>query len=476
MSHAPDSFRRYLPGGMRRRSELRVALILSLISVSGAHAAAPAPALPPTPVDRVLVVSIDGLLPACYLEPDAHGLAVPTLRTLARSGIAARGVRSVFPSVTYPSHTTMATGVPPAVHGIVTNVASDPGERNMEGWRWYTEDIKAPTVWDAATAAGREVALVNWPVTIGARVRWLVPEYWRAGTPDDAKLTRALSTPGLLPGVAARFPDLWRKFTPPNVADEATADIVVQLLGSTRASLVMTHIWQTDDAQHKFGPWSPQAIAAIENADRQLGRMVDAAKASGPWARTAVVVVSDHGFTNVTRELRPGALLRDRGFVTVDPITGHPEEKTARATVSTNGGLAFFYVASGDETTRAALGTLLATLAADPKSGIGRVYDAKMIRERGGDPTATFAAEAAPGVTFARGYAGPRDGLSGSRGQHGYDPERPEMRASLLIAGGPITPRQLDGAGLVDVAPTIAKLLGLALPSATGRALPVLPK
>src|SRR3954453_1785816 len=146
MSHAPDSFRRYLPGGMRRRSELRGALILSLISVSGAHAAAPAPALPPTPVDRVLVVSIDGLLPACYLEPDAHGLAVPTLRMLARAGIAARGVRSVFPSVTYPSHTTMATGVPPAVHGIVTNVASDPGERNMEGWRWYTEDIKAPTV------------------------------------------------------------------------------------------------------------------------------------------------------------------------------------------------------------------------------------------------------------------------------------------------------------------------------------------
>jgi predicted AlkP superfamily pyrophosphatase or phosphodiesterase len=464
---------------MRRPSEIRVALILSLAvalsAVSAAQAATPAPALPPTPVDRVLVVSIDGLLPACYLEPDAHGLAVPTLRMLARTGVAARGARSVFPSVTYPSHTTMATGVLPAVHGIVTNVAPDPAERNVEGWRWYTEDIRAPTVWDAASAAGREVALVNWPVTVGARVRWLVPEYWRAGTPDDAKLTRALSTPGLLPAVAARFPDLWRKFTPPNVADEASADIVVHLLGSTQASLVMTHIWQTDDAQHKFGPWSPQAVAAIENADRQLGRMVEAAKTSGPWARTAVVVVSDHGFTNVNRELRPGALLRERGFVTLD-LAGHPQESTARATVNTNGGLAFFYVASGDETTRTALGTLLGTMAADPKSGIGRVYDAKAIRERGGDPTATFAIEAAAGVTFARGYAGPREGLSGSRGQHGYDPERPEMRASLVIAGGPIAPRQLDGAGLVDVAPTIAKLLGLALPSAAGHALPVLAK
>jgi predicted AlkP superfamily pyrophosphatase or phosphodiesterase len=459
---------------MWRSPELPAAVVVVLLAggaCARSQAAGPVtPAAPASPVDHVVMVSVDGLLPASYLEPDAHGLAVPTLRLLARTGVAARGARSVFPSVTYPSHTTMATGVLPAVHGIVTNVASDPGDRNLEGWRWYTEDIVAPTLWDVATAAGRDVALVNWPVTVGARVRWLVPEYWRAGTPDDAKLTRALSTPGLLAAVAARFPDLWQRFTPPNVADEATADIVVHLIGSASVSLLMTHIWQTDDAQHKFGPWSPQAVAAIENADRQLGRIVEAAKAAWPWARTLIVVASDHGFTAVTRELRPGALLRERGFVTLDPLG---RLATARATVSTNGGLAFFYVAAGDETTRAALGTLLGRMAADPASGIGRVYDPKAIAERGGDPTATFAIEAAPGVMFGRGYSGPSDRPSESRGQHGYDPEQPEMRASLLLAGGAITARQLDGAGLVDVAPTVARALGLALPTATGRALPI---
>jgi predicted AlkP superfamily pyrophosphatase or phosphodiesterase len=469
------SFKRYVPISMRRLDHCAVLVVL--LSVAGgcsraqATPATPAaPAAPAAPVDHVLMVSVDGLLPASYLEPDAHGLAVPTLRLLARTGAAARGARSVFPSVTYPSHTTMATGVPPAVHGIVTNVAADPDERNMDGWRWYTEDIKVPTLWDVATAAGRDVALVNWPVTVGARVRWLVPEYWRAGTPEDAKLTRALATPGLLPAVAARFPNLWQRFTPPNVADEATADIVIHLISSAPVSLVMAHIWQTDDAQHRFGPWSPEARVAIENADRQLGRMVDAAKAAWPWSRTAVVIVSDHGFQPVTRDVRPGVLLREHGFVAVDEA-GHP--KTARATVAITSGLAFFYVAAADETTRAALGTLLASLAAQPASGIARVYDAKAIAARGGDPTATFAIEAAPGVAFARGYAGPREGPAGSRGQHGYDPDRPEMRASFLMAGGAIASRQLDGVGLVDVAPTIAQALGLALPRATGRALPV---
>ncbi len=457
---------------MWRGPRLGAALVLLLASACARAEAAAPPTPPGRPVDHVLIVSIDGLLPASYLEPDAHQLAVPTLRLLARTGAAARGARSVFPSVTYPAHTTVATGVPPALHGIVTNVASDPGERNLDGWRWYSEDIKVPVLWDVATAAGREVALVNWPVTVGARVRWLVPEYWRAGTPDDAKLTRAMATPGLLPAVAARFPNLWQRFTPPNVADEATADIVVHLLASAPVNLVMAHIWQTDDAQHRFGPWSPQAKAAIENADRQLGRMVEAAKAAWPWSRTAVVVVSDHGFTTSARELRPGVLLRERGFVTLDEA-GHPKGATARATVATSGGLAFFHVATGDETTRVALGTLLSSLAAQPASGIGRVYDGKAIRDRGGDPTAAFAIEAAPGVSFGRGYVGPRDGVTGTPGQHGYDPERPEMRASFLIAGGAIAPRQLDGVALVDVAPTVAHALGLALPRATGRALPV---
>jgi predicted AlkP superfamily pyrophosphatase or phosphodiesterase len=465
---------------MWRRPKLRVTLVVAVALALGLTAGdarawgRAGGAVPPeAEVDHVLVVSIDGMLPATYLEPDAHGLKVPTLRLLARTGVAARGARSVFPSVTYPSHTTMVTGVPPALHGIVTNVAPDPGEGNHEGWRWYSEDIKVPTVWGVAAAAGRAVALVNWPVTVGARVRWLVPEYWRAGTPDDAKLTRAMSTPGLLPAVEAQFPDLWKKFTPPTVADEATADVVVHLIGSAPLDLVFAHIWQTDDDQHNFGPWSPRAIAALENADRQLGRMIDAAKAAWPWSRTAVVVVSDHGFATATRLVKPGALLRDRGFVTLDEA-GHP--KTARATVMTDGGLAFFYVAQGDETTRAALGTLLATLAAQPASGIGRVYDAKAVRDRGGDPTAAFAIEAAPGVAFARGYVGPADGVAKTPGQHGYDPDRPEMRASFLIAGGAIAPRQLELIGLVDVAPTIAAIMGLALPSATGHALPILAK
>src|SRR5215470_11487073 len=188
------------PAGPRRASRGRHAgglgwrmrffpLVVTGCALTGC--VAPAAAAPPRP--HVVIVSVDGLRPDTYLEADRLGLKIPTLRRLMREGTVAAGAMSVLPSVTYPAHTTIATGVFPARHGIVTNYAWDPVDKNLTGWWWYAEDIRAPTLWDAARAAGRKVALIDWPVTVGAKVDVLVPEYWRAGTPDDQKLERALA-------------------------------------------------------------------------------------------------------------------------------------------------------------------------------------------------------------------------------------------------------------------------------------------
>jgi len=117
-----------------------------------------------------------------------------------KSGAYAEGVRGVvLPTVTYPSHTTLITGVWPSKHGIWNNVAFDPFGINPEGRYWYTQDIRVQTQWDAAASAHLTVGSVSWPVSVGARsVQYLIPEVWRAVTPDDLKLLRTLPTPGLL--------------------------------------------------------------------------------------------------------------------------------------------------------------------------------------------------------------------------------------------------------------------------------------
>src|ERR1700751_2137665 len=146
----------------------------------------------------LVLISIDGLRPDYITDADAHRAKVPNLRRFLKEGAYAEGVEGVVPTVTYPSHTTLVTGVWPAKHGIYANTTFDPLQKNADGWYWYNEDLRAPTLWDAVAKAGRKTASVQWPVTVGAQIDWLIPEIWRAGTPEDGKLLRALCTPGLL--------------------------------------------------------------------------------------------------------------------------------------------------------------------------------------------------------------------------------------------------------------------------------------
>jgi predicted AlkP superfamily pyrophosphatase or phosphodiesterase len=305
--------------------QARLFVLLAVIASSSCQRAATPPstsgaAAPPAHVRRVLLVSVDGLMPETYLEPDRHGLQVPTLRRMVKEGAWAPFATSVMPAVTYPAHTTIATGVAPSAHGILSNRPFDPLERNQGGWRWYAEDIRVPTLWDAATASGRASALIQWPVTVGARPTFLVPEYWRAGTAEDQKLLRAMTTPGLLEAVERRFPELWRELTPPNSADAASVDVAVHLIDTAAPELIMVHIWMVDEMQHRHGPWSAPARAAIEEADRQLGRLITACQHAGVWEDTALFVVSDHGFARgaVHTVVRPAALLAERGLIERD--------------------------------------------------------------------------------------------------------------------------------------------------------------
>src|SRR5262245_32722304 len=172
---------------------MRLPAIASLASVVVLLVAAT-----PAPPVSLLVVSIDGLRPDYVLEAERYHASVPNLRRLMAEGAFATGVAGVLPTVTYPSHTTIVTGVSPARHGIVSNAPFDPLDRNLDGWFWYAEDIKVEALWDAAAKVGMVTSSVEWPATAGARITYNLPQYWRGKNPEDAKLYRLLATPGLL--------------------------------------------------------------------------------------------------------------------------------------------------------------------------------------------------------------------------------------------------------------------------------------
>jgi hypothetical protein len=452
----------------------RAALWISIAvaGCSGGAVRAPEPAPRPaarTPGRIIILVTVDGLMPEAYTAPDAHGLVVPTLRRIAREGAWARSAEPVMPTVTYPTHTTIATGAPPSRHGIVSNRAFDPMEKNQGGWRWYAEDIRVTTLWQAAEKSGKRVALVQWPVTAGARATWVVPEYWRSSTTEDQKLLRALTTPGLLPAVVRRFPDFWDKPDPAAelLDDRRVVDIAVHLLAVGPPDLLMIHLPVVDHFEHERGIWSQEALAATEYMDTQLGRLIEECRRLALWPRVTLFVVSDHGFAPVHSELRPGVLFREARLIEVDAA-----EKPIRwrAGVQANGGSAYIYLEDPGDAAAAKLVRELLAPHVGPGRPIKRMLEKAQIEAIGGDPTAFLALDAADGYAFQEGTKGAwLTRPSGARGHHGWLPDNPAMRASFLAYGNGIRPAQLGDVRLLDVGPTVARFLGVPLPQATGR-------
>jgi hypothetical protein len=186
----------------------------------------PTPLLPPGHPGRRIVRCRLGLLglssphdfhrwaqAGILTHADEHGLRIPTLRRFVEVGAYADGVLGSLPTVTYPNHTTLITGVWPSEHGILNTQLFDPEHKLAGAWYWYAESIKVPTLWDAAHQAGIATASVSWPVRVDAiSVDILIPEYWRTSSPGDGANTQdrylmnAISRPeGALAAMEARL-------------------------------------------------------------------------------------------------------------------------------------------------------------------------------------------------------------------------------------------------------------------------------
>jgi predicted AlkP superfamily pyrophosphatase or phosphodiesterase len=421
------------------------------------------------PVQRplLLLISIDGLRPDYVTAADAHGAKVPNLRRFLTEGAFAQGVVGVIPTVTYPSHTTLITGVAPATHGIFSNTTFDPLRENHGGWYWYSEDIRVATLWDAAARAGLSTASVQWPVSVGARVTWNIPEFWRAGTADDAKLLRAVSTPGLL---AELEPDLGpypRALTPES--DDQRTRYAAAILEKKRPNLLTLHLVSLDHVQHTTGPFSAETMATLERVDAAVGTLRAVAERLAPGG-AFVAVVSDHGFGKTTKQLNLHAEFRRVGLITVG---GQGRVTDWKAMPWTAGGaIAIVLKDPADAATTAEVRALLDRLAADPAHGIDRVLDAAALRDRGGFPTAAFLVGLKPDWDAGSSLSGPLVGAPSVAGMHGHLPDLPDLHAAFFVVGpGVPAGRALGVIDMRDIATTLARRLGLALPAAEGRVL-----
>lgn len=434
----------------------------------------------------VLMISVDGLKPEYVLEADAHGLKIPYLLGRMTEGAYAEGVVGVWPTVTYPSHTTLVTGVTPAEHGILANQEFDPQQAFKDSWFWYAAQIQAPTLWDAVHAAGRGTASIGWPVTVGnTHIDYLIPEYWRISgrtedlNPSDRYLIESLSRPeGLLAQMQAANGEYMMGNDTSLQGDVVKTRYAVDVIRKHKPAFMTIHLSSLDDAQHAHGVFSPQANQDLEAIDALLAQLAAAARASDP--ATIVTIVSDHGFVNLMHRVNLNVAFRQSGLIdeSRDPVTGISRVTAWKAQPWFASGMAAIMLHDPkDQATAHVVDELLQKLAADPNDGIAAIKRGSEIRQLGAFPGAAWL------VAFKPGYYAGGDSIGdivkeieGTHGGHGFSPEFPEMRASFFISGPGIARHR--NLGLIDmrqIAPTLAQLLGVALPSAKADPLNVRP-
>ena len=409
----------------------------------------------------VVMISVDGMKPEYVTQADHYGLKIPVLRSFLSQGAYAQGVVGVVPTVTYPSHTTMVTGVWPAEHGVIDNTVFDPLGEHPNTWYWDYSDIKVPTLYTAADAVGIKTANVGWPVTINAPIDYNIAEGTQSEHTD--KPAGSAFHPADLLEVLGLHPDAK---TDQDVTKTAEA---VAILQKFHPGLLLVHLTDLDHQEHEHSPFSPQADASLEIIDGQIGQMEQAALAVDPHTR--IVVVYDHGFLRVDHRTNLNVLLAQAGLIELGPPAPGKKKPSVVSwqaeAWSAGGSNAIMLQHPDDASLVEKVRAVLDRAKADPNNGIETILTHEEIVARGGFPNATFLVDYKDGYDPGGALNGPVVEDAPSTGMHGYLPSRPAMRSAFLIKGYGIEKgKDLGVIDMRQIAPAVAGLMNVRLPDA----------
>lgn len=424
----------------------------------------------------VLLISVDALKPEFVFEQERLGIDLPNIsRYFVKGGACARGgVKSVFPTFTYPCHQSIITGVNPSVHGIYNNGIFDPMGDHLGAWHWFANQ-KVKTLWEAAKERGYVSASVAFPTSVGAKGDFIAPEFWWDGSELDSLFIDAVAKPqGMILemeqeiGVYAGGLDL------SDEGDRQRFKAAMWVLNHKIAPelpekpfFMSAYFASFDETAHQCGVYSKEAAVSLQKIDAMLGEMIDRVHELTE-GHVVVCVCSDHGSIDNRYNISPNVLLKEAGLIETDQ---NGQVTSWRAWSQRAGGMSEIRLKdTEDQDGRNRLQAVVKRLVSQPDSGILEAVDKDGAKIRGGFPLAEYVLVAEKGYEIRDNVNGPycTEKLH-QKAQHGYSEEFEEMRASFMLEGEGIEAgKDLGAIRLIDIAPTLAACMGFELPEAEG--------
>ena len=405
------------------------------------------------PAQHVVLVTIDGFRPDFYLDSSWH---TPHIRELMKGGTYTLGQNSVFPSMTYPSHTTIVTGVEPAKHGVYFNGMFEP-EGSTGKIYWNAGSIKTPTIWQAARNNGLKVSALFWPVSADAPVTYNIPDI---GSMGEAVREQYSRPQGFIKTLKTELFNGAEKIE--YGRDVNVARIAAYVIAKDQPNLMTIHFFSVDHAEHLEGRQGEMVREAIAGADSGVAIIIDALKAANIWNNTVLIVTGDHGFVSVKTTLSPNVWLAKAGLLT-------DLKSNWKAQFFTVGGSAWLYLKDKNDTkTLSQVKDLLAGLPQEEKR-LFRIIDRKQLDAAGANPDVALALSGENNTSLNGAIEGEAV-KPGKGGAHGYFPDFADIRTGFVAHGpgirkGGVIPVMNER----DIAPSLARLLGISFPSAAGK-------
>lgn len=420
---------------------------------------------------HLIVISFDGLatLDFQYIKE------LPNFKEYLSEAAFCKKVYSIYPSLTYPAHTSIITGRYPKSHGIVNNTLLQP-ERTTADWYWQRKYIKGETVYDIAIERGMKVAALLWPVTGRSKIQFNMPEIF-ANRPWHNQVVVSLmnGSPIYQLSLNKRFGHLRKGLKQPYL-DNFVHEAMLYTIKKKKPDLTLVHYVDLDSMRHYYGFNSKEAEEALQRHDRRLGEIIRELKRENMYEDSTIVVLGDHSSLDESKMIKLNVLLREKGYIKVD---GEGNIVNYKAIVKSCDGSAYVYIKDKEDTAlRNSVYELINTLNKEHNC-IEKIYTSNEAADLGADPRCSYMLEGNLGYYFSDELngevlekvnfeeVGKRPHLT--KATHGYSPLKKDYTTVFMATGKGIAKGvEVDEMKLVDETPILARLLGLELKNTEG--------
>ena len=394
---------------------------------------------------------------------------LPNFKKLIENGSYIRDVRSVYPSLTYPAHTTIVTGKKPCNHGIVGNRKFKAGDFNSN-WYWFRKDVKGDTIYDLAKKKGMKTCGIFWPVAGGSSLDYNIAEIFPV-KPYQHQIIQSMRGGSIFYqlDLNKRFGKLREGLSEPAL-DNFVLECTKYTIEKYTPELMLVHLIDVDSNRHDYGYNSKEANEALLRQDNRLGEIITSLKNAGIYEDTDIIALGDHSQKNIHTKVKLNKLFLEKNLISFNANGKLREYKAISKSLD---GSAYVYLKS-NSVLEEVKGLLKNT------EGVDFILEGKEIIEAGGDPKASFMVEALEGYYFVDSIIGDvieetndnKNSIEHKvyKATHGYHPDKDNYGTFFIGYGKDFKKGVVIEKGdILNHGPTIAKVLGVDLKNVDGK-------